>query len=96
MWNKSNIGRYIKLFLDKFSKGGNTRIGNECNWYKKRKAKACTQIMAPLTSNRSVMSLRAFDEVATDYARPFITIQGRGKRREKRKEISMSFNLPSY
>ena len=57
---------------------------NECNWCKRRKAKACTQIMAPLASNRSAMSFRAFERVAVDYGGPFITIQGRGKRRQKR------------
>ena len=33
---------------------------------------------------RLAMSLRAFDRVAVDYGGPFITIQGRGKRRQKR------------
>ena len=46
---------------------------NECNWCKRRKAKACTQIMAPLTTNRSEMSLRAFEKVAVDYGGPFVT-----------------------
>ena len=40
--------------------------------------------MAPLPSIRLAMSLRAFERVAVDYGRPFITMQGRGKRREKR------------
>ena len=57
---------------------------NECNWCKRRKAKACIQIMAPLASNRSAMSFRAFERVAVDNGGPFITIQGRGKRRQKR------------
>ena len=57
---------------------------HECCWCKKRKAKACNQIMAPLPSNRLAMSLRAFERISVDYGGPFITIQGRGKRREKR------------
>ena len=57
---------------------------NECNWCKRRKARACSQIMAPLPSIRLAMSLRAFERVAVDYGGPFITMQGRGKRREKR------------
>ena len=57
---------------------------NECNWCKRRKARACSQIMAPLQNNRLALSIRAFERVAVDYGGPFITIQGRGKRREKR------------
>ena len=57
---------------------------NECNWCKRRKARACSQIMAPLPSIRLAMSLRAVERVAVDYGGPFITMQGRGKRREKR------------
>ena len=57
---------------------------NECNWCKRRKARACSQIMAPLPRIRVAMSLRAFERVAVDYGGPFITIQGRGKRRQKR------------
>eukprot|EP00795_Rhopilema_esculentum_P002347 gene2347-17984_t len=67
---------------------------NECNWCKRRKARACSQIMAPLPSIRLAMSLRAFERVAVDYGGPFITMQGRGKRREK--TISLSFHMPSY
>ena len=57
---------------------------NECNWCKRRKARACSQIMAPLPRIRYAMSSRAFERVAVDYGGPFITIQGRGNRREKR------------
>eukprot|EP00112_Aurelia_sp_Birch-Aquarium-sp1_P012313 Seg259.12 transcript_id=Seg259.12/GoldUCD/mRNA.D3Y31 product="hypothetical protein" protein_id=Seg259.12/GoldUCD/D3Y31 len=57
---------------------------NECNWCKRRKARAFSQIMAPLPSIRLAMSLRAFERVAVDYGEPFITMQGRDKRREKR------------
>ena len=40
--------------------------------------------MAPLPLNRLETSLRAFMKVAVDFGGPFITIQGRGRRREKR------------
>jgi hypothetical protein len=40
--------------------------------------------MAPLPDARLEGSLRAFNNVAVDYGGPFITIQGRGRRRQKR------------
>ena len=40
--------------------------------------------MAPLPLNRLTTSLRAFARVGVDFAGPFITVQGRGKRRQKR------------
>ena len=40
--------------------------------------------MAPLPDIRLKLPLRAFDRVSVDFAGPFITKQGRGKRREKR------------
>jgi len=40
--------------------------------------------MAPLPLNRLKTSLKAFTRSAVDFAGPFITIQGRGKQREKR------------
>ena len=57
---------------------------NECNECKRRNAKAAQQIMAPLPLVRLRFPLRAFAQVSVDYGGPFITIQGRGKRREKR------------
>ncbi|MCG8045043.1 MAG: hypothetical protein N0E48_05150, partial [Candidatus Thiodiazotropha endolucinida] len=56
----------------------------ECAECRRRKSKACQQIMAPLPSARLKTSLRAFAISAVDFGGPFITIQGRGKRREKR------------
>ena len=56
----------------------------ECSVCKRQKAKVATQIMAPLPDIRLKRPLRAFDRCAVDYAGPFITVQGRGKRREKR------------
>ena len=56
----------------------------ECAACKIRKAKAAKQIMAPLPKARLNMSLRAFDHIAVDFGGPFITVQGRGKRRQKR------------
>ena len=40
--------------------------------------------MAPLPTSRLKSSLRAFVRSAVDFADPFITVQGQGKRREKR------------
>ena len=40
--------------------------------------------MAPLPKSRLKSSLRTFVRSAVDFAGPFITVQGRGKRREKR------------
>ena len=40
--------------------------------------------MAPLPAARLKPSLRAFSRSAVDFGGPFMTIQGRGKRREKR------------
>ena len=56
----------------------------ECAECRRRKSKPCQQIMAPLPTSRLKTSLRAFTRCAVDFAGPFITIQGRGKRREKR------------
>ena len=51
---------------------------------KRRTAKNALQIMAPLPRNRLKTSLRAFTRSAIDFAGPFVTVQGSGKRREKR------------
>ena len=56
----------------------------ECAMRKRKKAKRTEQIMAPLPLNRLTTSLRAFARVGVDFAGPFITVQGRGKRRQKR------------
>ena len=55
----------------------------ECAMCKRKKAKRTEQIMAPLPLNRLTTSLRAFARVGVDFAGPFITVQGRGKRRQK-------------
>ena len=55
----------------------------ECATCKRRKAKQAEQIMAPLPTFRLRPSLRAFVRTAVDFARPFITKQGRGKSRCK-------------
>ena len=39
--------------------------------------------MAPLPLNRIKSSLRAFIRSAVDFGRPFVSIQGRGKHRQK-------------
>ena len=56
----------------------------ECAACIKRKAKCAKQIMAPLPLNRLKLSLRAFTRTAVDFGGPFVTIQGRGKQRQKR------------
>ena len=56
----------------------------ECAECRRRKLKPCQQEMAPLPTSRLKTSLRAFTRCAVDFAGPFITVQGRGKRREKR------------
>ena len=55
-----------------------------CNECKRRKAKSATQIMAPLPALRLKQPLRAFARTGVDFAGPFITRQGRGKKRTKR------------
>ena len=39
--------------------------------------------MAPLPLHRLMTSIRAFTRTAVDYGGPFVTMQGRGKKREK-------------
>ena len=56
----------------------------QCKTCQRRKAKAGEQMMAPLPKSRLETPLRAFARVAVDYAGPFETVQGRGRRREKR------------
>ena len=52
-------------------------------YVKEKKAKNVQQVMAPLPLHRLTMSMRAFTRIAVDYGGPFITMQGRGKKREK-------------
>ena len=56
----------------------------ECATCRRKKAKAASQVMAPLPVTRLGMSLSAFTHTAVDFGGPFITIQGRGKQRTKR------------
>ena len=56
----------------------------ECFECRRRKTKAARQIMAPLPKIRLKLPLRAFARTAVYYAGPFITVQGRGKKRMKR------------
>ena len=56
----------------------------ECNTCRRRKAKAAKQIMAPLPQIRLRVALRAFAQTAVDFGGPFITIQGRRTKRQKR------------
>ena len=57
---------------------------NECNECKKRKTKLATQILAPLPKVRLRFTYRPFDQSVVHYAGPFITVQGRGRQRQKR------------
>ena len=56
----------------------------ECMECRRRKGKPCEQIMAPLPLSRLKTSLRAFSRTAVDFGGPYITVQGRGKCRQKR------------
>ena len=56
----------------------------ECNECRRRKAKAANQIMAPLPLIRLRLSLRPFAQIAVDLGEPFVAIQGRRSRRQKR------------
>ena len=57
---------------------------SECCECRKRKGKATKHIMAPLPKIQLKLPLRAFAQTAVDFAGPFLTIQGRGKKRAKR------------
>lgn len=57
---------------------------SKCNTCKRNRAKAATQIMAPLPKSRLGLPMRAFARCGVDYAGPFLTKQGRGKSRTKR------------
>ncbi|CAC5373897.1 unnamed protein product [Mytilus coruscus] len=57
---------------------------HECYTCRKRKAKVAEQVMAPLPEIRFKTPLHAFARTAVDFGGPFITVQGRGKRRQKR------------
>ena len=59
-------------------------VERECYECQRRKAKAAKQIMALLPKIRLKLPLRTFARTAVDFAGPFVTVQGRGKRRTKR------------
>ena len=54
---------------------------NNCYGCKRRKAKIPKQILAPFPAIRLKQPLRAFSTVSVDYGGPFITIQGRARKR---------------
>jgi hypothetical protein len=56
----------------------------QCNECCRHKAKPAEQMMGPLPSIRTKQPLHAFSRTAVDFGGPFITVQGRGKQREKR------------
>ena len=55
-----------------------------CARCKRTRASPGVQLMAPLPDSRVQIPSRAFARIAVDFAVPFITIQGRGKNRQKR------------
>ncbi|VDH93667.1 Hypothetical predicted protein [Mytilus galloprovincialis] len=57
---------------------------HECYTCRKKKAKVAEQVMAPLPEIRFKTPLHAFARTAVDFGGPFITVQGRGKRRQKK------------
>lgn len=58
---------------------------NQCvRCHQNKRLKGMHQMMAPLPAFRFMEPLRPFARVGVDFAGPFITIQGRGRRREKR------------
>ena len=71
------------MVLDTIRTGSDLRVGTTMFNVPKEKSES-GQIMAPLPSIRVCLPLGAFARVAVDYAGPFITIQGRGKRQVKR------------
>ena len=56
----------------------------ECNQCRKMKLGLANQVMAPLPPIRLRFTFHPFDQSAVDYAGPFVTIQGRGRSRQKR------------
>lgn len=59
-------------------------LQQQCNKCCRNKARPAEQLMGPLPSIRTKQPLHAFYRTAVDYGGPFITNQGRGKRRDKR------------
>ena len=59
-------------------------VEGACYECRRRKKVTAKQVMAPLPKSRLYIPLKAFVQCAVDYGGPFITIQGRGKRRAKR------------
>ena len=57
---------------------------NQCYGCRRRRNKPASQVMAPLPGVRLRFTYQAFDQCAVDFGGPFITIQGRGRKRQKR------------
>ena len=78
---KSNI----KPEMRPFKSNENIHKKNGGSYYVVSANKASyQQIMAPLPLSRIKTSLRAFTKTTVDFGGPFVTVQGREKRREKR------------
>ena len=70
---------FRKLLAEKKCETGK----ESAQYFRRLKAKTASQIMARLPDSRLKVPIRAFSSVALDYGVPYITIQCRGKRREK-------------
>ena len=57
---------------------------NQCAKCKKTRASFGVQLLAPLPDSQVQVPSRAFARIAVDFAIPFITIQGSGKKQQKR------------
>ena len=75
-WSQIKVPRSLQLQKIVWEK--------ECAACKRKKAKNAQQIMAPLPLHRLMTSMRAFTRTAVDYGGLFVTMQGRGRKREKR------------
>ena len=60
------------------------QVESECYKCKIRIAKAADQVMRPLPRFQLSLPLRVFSRDAFDFAGPYLTIQGRGRKRQKR------------
>jgi len=61
----------------------------------KAESKVAQQVMAPVPLHRITTSLRAFTKIAVDFDRPFATMEGRGKSRQKKRYLRLFTCLQS-
>lgn len=82
--NKLNFVHIVRTILDNFWPWRVREWKRECAKCRRRKAKACRQIMAPLPLSRLKTSFRTLTRTDVDFAGSFITMKRPGKRRMKR------------